>query len=318
MEELYIYVVELEDKCYFIHHTSKKFAFEVLLEFEIYYDYLKIHKPIKIIETILEKNEVHLDSVVKEYMYNYGYAYVRGGSYSDIELTNEQEKVILRELTESVRENQHSISYNYIINNYIMREWQSKEEIQTEYNILKQEFEKYKEEKNKKNEIRGNGITEYLLVEIQKMHDFCKIRGKDYTKVTKEYSKLYANVMPKIKHVLKKYIELTDDFATNDSKYAKYKHIYPNYFLEPFFYAYYFSPLSPYATNTQEIDLFFESITYFTNWILCRIQELEYDVNSYKYDIEWLYPRIFYILERSNLAYCPVSENTGNVSGVTD
>jgi len=320
MDELYIYVVKLEDNYYFIHHTTNKNSFAVLLEFEIYYDYLKIHKPIKIIETILEKNELHLDNVVKEYMHNFGYEYVRGGSYSDIELTCDQEKFILRELTESIRENKHSISYNYIINNYVIREWKSKEEIQTEYDKLKEEFEKYKQEKNKRDDIRGNvKITEYLLVDIQKIRDFCKIRGRDYKKVTDEYSKLYSNIIPKIKHVLQKYIELTsENFNINESKkYAKYKYIFPNFFMEPFFYKYYFSPLSPYATNNDEIDLFFEAITYFTNWILCRIQELEFDVNSYKYDIEWLYPRIFYVLDRCKLDYSPVSENEGNVAGVT-
>jgi len=305
MNEKYIYIIELEDNCYFIHHTTKKNSFMVLLEFEIYYDYLKIHKPIKIIETIEEKNEVHLDNVVKEYMYYFGYAYVRGGSYSDIDLTSEQEKFILRELTESVRENQHSISYDYIINNYLIRQWNSKEEIQTEYDKLKKEFDKYQQEKNKLDDIRGNGkITEYLLIEIQKLHDFCKIRGKDYKKVSDEYSKLYANIMPKIKHVLQKYINLTTENIINvPEKYAKYKHIYPHFFLDPFFYKYDFSPFSPYTSNQAEIDLFFEAITYFTNWIICRIQELEFDVNSYNYDIEWLYPRIFFILERLESAF---------------
>lgn len=301
---LYIYSILLEDNYYFIHHTEKKSYDQVLLEFEIYYDYVKKHKPIRILNAIPEKDELHLDSIVKEYMYMYGYAYVRGGSYSNIDLSINEESFILRELTEKVRNDsiRYSISYNHLLKNYINREWKSLEEIEMECNKLKKEYDQYQQEKIRRDDLQSYSkkktITICTIDEIEKLHDFCKIRGKDYTQVTKEYLDLYEKVLPKLKHIIEKYMELCESPC---EKYAKYTNKFPHFFMDPFFYRYSFSPSPSVLTDISEIDLFFEAILYFTNWIICRIQEYSFDITTYTYDIEWLYPRIFYVLEKPNL-----------------
>jgi len=304
MNQIYIYVILLEDNHYFIHHTYKKSYDQVLLEFEIYYDYLKIYRPVRVLDVIQEKDELHLDAVVKEYMYNYGYAYVRGGTYTNTELSKTEESFILRELKETTREypNRHIISYDYLLEKYINREWKSHEEFQQEYSRLKSEFAKYQQEKMRRDALEvyapKKTITEIFIIELEKLRDFCRTRGKDYTKVSTEYTTLYANVLPKIRHVIQKYM---DTCAFPCDKYAKYMNLFPHFFMDPFFYTYSFAPCPVYLTDVTEIDAFFEAILYFANWVVCRIQELTFDVNSYHYDIEWLYPRIFYVLKNNKM-----------------
>jgi hypothetical protein len=310
-DQQYIYIVLLENNRYFMHHTYKKNYDQVLFEFEIYYDYLKLYKPIRILDMILEKDDLHLDTVVKEYMYNYGYEYVRGGSYTNVELTPNEETFILRELTETVRENAHIISYQTLLDKYVNREWKSVEEYEEEYRLLKTEYAKYQQEKMKRDEIEvydtNKTITNYMIEEIENLRDFCKTRGTDHTKVTKKYVELYHKILPKIKHIIQKYTELSELYVP--PKYEKYLNLFPHFFMDPFFYTYSFSPCPECVTNATEIDRFFEAILFFTQWILCRIQELKFDVNTYYYDIEWLYPRIFYVLENKKTNLQLVTRN---------
>jgi hypothetical protein len=305
----YIYVLLLEDNYYFIHHAYNKTDKQVIQEFEIHYDFLKLHRPIRVLDVMLEKDELHLDSVVKEYMYDHGYAYVRGGSYTNPELTPAEELVIDKELNAIVREYppSHASTYNYLLANYIDREWNSVAELENEYRELKMEFAKYEKEKKQLDGIEiyftNNGsfcekkhekkLDLCIISEIEQLRDFCKIRGDDFRKVTKEWTDKYQTLLPKIQHIVRKYAELRDSPC---NKYAKYVNIPPQFFMDPFFYVYEFSPLP--KRTSEEIDAFFESILYFANWTICRIQEYTFNVHSYAYDIEWLYPRIFYVLEK--------------------
>jgi hypothetical protein len=307
---IYIYVLLLEDNYYFIHHAYNRSDEQVMQEFEIHYDFLKLHRPIRVLDVMLEKDELHLDSVVKEYMYDHGYAYVRGGSYTNPELTPAEELVIDKELNTIAREYppSHASTYNYLLANYIDREWKSVAELENEYRELKMEFAKYEDEKKQldgieiyltNNESAGGAkkhekrLDLCIISEIEQLRDFCKIRGDDFRKVTKEWTDKYQTLLPKIQHIVIKYAELCDSPC---NKYAKYVNIPPQFFMDPFFYVYEFSPLP--KRTSEEIDAFFESILYFANWTICRIQEYTFNVHSYAYDIEWLYPRIFYVLEK--------------------
>jgi len=105
-----IYVIQLEDDCFFIliSPTLEKDSVElkdaILEECEVMYDFAKIHKPVEIVHSyqlddISEQNwGDELNSVVKKYMISYGIPYVRGGAYSDIELSNEQKAALDIEL----------------------------------------------------------------------------------------------------------------------------------------------------------------------------------------------------------------------------
>ena len=298
MNSMYIYIILLEDNCYFIHHAYKKTEEQIMQEFEIQYDFVKIHRPICVLDIIAEKDELQLDAVVKEFMYEHGYAYVRGGSYTNPKLTPIEESFIEKELNTNLREYPpyNAFTYEYLLAKYVNSEWQ--EELKTEYDELKTEFLKYQQEKIQLDEIEiydrsgEKRLDLHVIYEIEELRDFCKIRGDNIEKVTKEWKDKYQKLLPKIQHVLRKYMELCD---SPSPKYSNL-HVPPQFFMDSFFYTYSFSP-SPKRT-CEEIDAFFESILYFTNWIICRIQEYTFHVQSYTYDIEWLYLRIFYVLEK--------------------
>ena len=302
MEELYIYVLELVNEKYFIHHANQKNDEIILFEFEIYFDYLKIYKPLRISEIIKEEDELHLDNVVKNYMYKHGYENVRGGSYSEVELSKATQHFIERELTESIREypNKHTYSYEYLVNNYIMRDWNRLEEIDIEHNKIKSEFQQYQQNKILLESVKKCGkqiINEYFSQQIKELYSYCKNRcylscGETYEREHAFYLK-YKGILPCIQHVLNIYMEKCE-FPCQ--KFVNYMHKYPHFYLDPLFYSYSFSYI---PTNIIEnIDEIFEAINYFTNWVICYIQELSFINNSYGYDIEWLYPRILYILEK--------------------
>lgn len=313
MEELYIYVLELVNGRYFIHHANKKNHEIILFEFEIYFDYLKIYKPVRIIEIIKEEDELHLDSVVKNYMYKCGYENVRGGSYSEVELSKATQNFIERELTESIREypNKHTYSYEYLVNNYIMRDWNTLEEIDIEHNKIKSEFQQYQQNKLLLESVKKCGkkiINEYFLQQIKELHSYCKSRCYlscgEHERASIFYSK-YKIILPCIQHILNIYMEKCE-FPCQ--KFVNYMHKYPQFYLDPFFYCYSFSYIP--ENIIVNIDDIFEAITYFTNWVLCYIQELSFIDNSYIYDIEWLYPRILYILEKiKNVEIKIIKEN---------
>jgi hypothetical protein len=100
-----IYVIQLEDECFFITISptiENKSA--VLKECEIMYDFAKTHKPVSIVNTY-SLDDIpqkfwgdELNSLVKTCMIAHGIPYVRGGAYSDLELSEEQKTALDVEL----------------------------------------------------------------------------------------------------------------------------------------------------------------------------------------------------------------------------
>ena len=93
-----IYVLQLEQHRYFIYVSEKLPDNNILENCEIYYEYTKKYKPLRIIENVDLQGEFHIDLLVKTYMNMYGYEYVRGGSYLNDPLTKVQEAIIEQEL----------------------------------------------------------------------------------------------------------------------------------------------------------------------------------------------------------------------------
>ena len=61
--------------------------------------FTSLYKPISLIDNFLETNEFEEDNTVKRYMKIHGFENVRGGSYSNIHLTESQIETINREIT---------------------------------------------------------------------------------------------------------------------------------------------------------------------------------------------------------------------------
>jgi hypothetical protein len=93
-----IYFLELKNNKYYIGKST-----EVELKYKIHLNgtatyWTNINKPISIIKIINDISPYELDKYVKEYMYKYGIANVRGGSYYQLKLNDNTIKKLENEL----------------------------------------------------------------------------------------------------------------------------------------------------------------------------------------------------------------------------
>ena len=95
---IYIYVLLLENRKYYIGKTSNpKFRIENHFD-NNGAEWTKIYKPIKILEIVPNCDNYDEDKYTLKYMDKYGINNVRGGSYTQIILPDEQKKLIQREI----------------------------------------------------------------------------------------------------------------------------------------------------------------------------------------------------------------------------
>lgn len=94
-----LHVLSLADNKLFLHvsTTSIDNDSRIMLECELMHDYVRKHKPLRILESVALRQDAEIDFFVKKYMKHYGIDNVRGGTYSDIELTESDKQFILRE-----------------------------------------------------------------------------------------------------------------------------------------------------------------------------------------------------------------------------
>ena len=94
-----LHVLLLTEDKLFLHGSSTTINDEsvILLECEIMHEYLQKYKPLRILESIALRQTCEVDFIVKKYMKCYGIDNVRGGSYTDFELTSDEKKFIQRE-----------------------------------------------------------------------------------------------------------------------------------------------------------------------------------------------------------------------------
>ena len=86
MDNIVIYVLLLNDDCYYIGKTTKNVEERFNEHIKGSAAWTMLHRPIKIIETLNTTNSMEEDIVTKKYMLKYGIEYVRGGSYTKITL----------------------------------------------------------------------------------------------------------------------------------------------------------------------------------------------------------------------------------------
>ena len=86
MDKILIYVLLLNDNCYYIGKTTKHVDERFNEHMKGSAAWTTLHTPIKIIETLNTTNPMEEDSVTKKYMLKYGIENVRGGSYTKITL----------------------------------------------------------------------------------------------------------------------------------------------------------------------------------------------------------------------------------------
>lgn len=311
-----IYVLELEQKNYFIYVSENLPDYKILRKCEIYYDFAKKFKPLKIIEKIQLNSVFQIDTLVKSYMDIYGYDYVRGGSYTNNTLTTAQNEIIKQELDYIDTGEFYEYSFSQIMGfeNYY---YHSIEEIVSLISKTNITYGNYKKDKSKYDKLFPREYKRYvndiLIEDIDWLYDICIISSEDILNENKKdridsikidfslnYIQKYNNLINGFRHLY--YLFETTEFFDHihigeNSIYLKY----PQFIFDIFFYH-----SSTYNISNKSLVKVAEFCLLLKTMILTahnRIDEYRHDLNSYDNYIEWIYPRIIYILENKRLEF---------------
>jgi len=292
----YIYVIELEHHYYFIHTSKETYPRKIFLDCEIYYDFIKNHKPIRIIKQFPFENDFLIDATVKEYMFMYGINFVRGGSYIDECLNPFQLGSIRKEfdIIESglIYENElkNILSYEY-------REYESLDAISKTYDEIEKQYEKYLFEKLRydnmfpKSFINKNTVLDIKPEDIDWLCEECKSQYENTT----EYIHKYRKIVESLNHLY--FLSKTTNFFEDKQDLIQEYEIhlkYPNFLFDSFIY----NHSSNNNISLEYINKICRIIKWMIDLVQNRIDEYKFDLSTYDTTIEWKTPRILYILEK--------------------
>lgn len=295
-----IYVFQLEKSRYFLYSgESDKTDAETMLSAEIQYDFLQKYRPIKVLKKIKSTGMFDLDNHVKQYMILVGYQNVRGGSYIEDVLSPQQEELLMKELqTASNYPNAHALLIKELIRNYASVTM-TKKDILLEKKRIETSYSRYKKEKTEFDNIQKVDPEGFLkdLVWLKKTAftniEYCENKEVNtylFSIINKEQRIRYLQIIEKIKQIYHLFSCLTGKI----SEYPAYIK-YPEFLLDDFFYH-----LRNVSSNVsiENLDNFCYVYEYFTNTIINRMDEYQFDINTWENDMEWKTPRILYLLDK--------------------
>jgi len=275
---------------------------QILLEAEIYYDYLKKYKPISILATLDQTDALDLDKYVKQYMICLGHNNVRGGSYLDEILPQFQEHALMREFETAAYDNLPYMDEVYsIINNYT-NTFTSILQIQKKKALLKYNMHTYLTEKCEFAELQ---IDPDILDDVLWLKTIVLSYHTKIPSISQVDKAKYRCLVVSLKHIYTIYTQILDkparckccenyadgDFATPCNIFIKY----PELLLDDFFFHFNRTHL---ATSVQAGEHLCHTYTYFINTIINKMQEKQFDVLSWDSAIEWTTPRQIYLLDK--------------------
>jgi hypothetical protein len=301
-----IYVLKLQDNRFFVYFSESKKDSVIMRECTIYYDYVKKYKPLFILETFPFKDFLEVDRIVKHYMYNHGYEYVRGGSYIDDELPNYLVKTLNHEFDNEYND---ELDYIYlfkeILTKYEYNDYTSIQEINREIDNVNKEFAKYISEKEKLENTKYfylNGekknLNNYFTDDITWLYHLCtvnmdsviiKINTNEIESIlTSNYVTKYKNILIYLKQLYILFVkyDLFSKYGIENSVYLQY----PEFLFDGFIYN------SPHK-DKQSIFKIYKTFLFMGNVICNMLMEQDFDINSYGLFYEWRVSRILYILE---------------------
>jgi len=303
-----IYILKLTEGNIFIYCSTEiiqkpniyayKTDSQIMLEAELYYDYLKKYKPVSIMKKMQLVNIFDIDTYVKLYMIEYGVDHVRGGTYYQEFLPSHLEKTLLNELEtacDEIKPIHQNVIYE-IIDDYANRQM-TKDEIQKEKSLLTEKYNNYLKEKTEYENIQIN--SSQIFDEIEWIKNVCLQNIEAYNSnkqlaylrkiIKKENIEIYRNIILDLKRVR----EIYDTFnkPTENNVFVKY----PQFLFDDFFYHWHNIHISKYVT---EIDRVCKAYEYMTTVIVNRMDEKRFDISTWGKNVEWKTPRALYLLDK--------------------
>jgi hypothetical protein len=318
----YIYVLKLENEKWFIYDSEEKPERQIMNECEIYYDYAKKHKPIHLEEIIPWTNSDDRTTHVKEFMYLYGVSNVKGGPYMEDPLPEYLEKTLKWEINqiENDIEDENKRQFSEILEKYQYRIYDSLEEINSEIQNIKDEFQKYISEKERWEKMKffnEDGIQQnsmdFSSEDIKWLYEWCcmktfqrnLLQKMDWDQIERNLKsnevKKYKKLLGYFKHLFRTFEEF--DLFSKHSIEKKVELKYPQFVFDSFIYDLPNLRIQEKDEELSEIKGLCDIFQYMGDILYNHVSELEFDVSSYGSGFEWKVPRIIYILERKNAEF---------------
>lgn len=293
-----IYCLNLELNRIFLYVCSQnnKSDEHILLEAEIYYNYLQKYKPISIIkkiETTIENDEL-LDIYVKENM-------ICGINTVHEEHCCSQDVTLFK--LDKIRhcKNANNEYIENLITKYLCKN-RTIEEILFEKQELENTLEKYKKEKEELENISINGSQ--IIEDIRWIKEKCRNMNKNKNEnqfinknEKKENINRYKNILLSL-HQIYTILTSCSSFTSNSTFSKNTSDIYikyPNFLLDDFFYHWHRTHLEEYK---KEVEIFCSIYEEMTNAIIQKMKEIESNIKTYDDDLEWKISRALYMLNK--------------------
>jgi hypothetical protein len=298
-----IYCLNLELNRIFLYVCSQnnKSDEHILLEAEIYYNYLQKYKPISIIkkiETAIDNddNDKLLDIYVKENMIcGINTVHEEHCCFQDLTLFKLDK---IRHCKNANNEYVENLITKYLCKNRTM------EEILFEKQELENTLEKYKKEKQELENISIDGSQ--IIENIRWIKEACsrnmnKNENENKFINKKENINRYRNILFLLNQV---YTILTSSssFSTYSKNISDIYIKYPKFLLDDFFCHWHRIHLEEYM---KEVEIFCSIYEEMTNVIIQKMKEIESNIKTYDDDLEWKISRALYMLnkEYTNLMF---------------
>lgn len=307
-----IYVLELSEEKWYLHISKSDDINKVYMECKLISSFVRKYLPIKSYETTIIFNDYDLDTYLKKYMRNYGINNVRGGIYTEL-ILSETENLIINNICENKLNpiNKRLDMIDSIVDKYKdLDEW-SKEKIEEEIRNINTNYEYYNKSKclynQMKQPINGNVFSYNIKKSLSWLNKMVIMNAKyilsgnaEKKKLCADYEfKQYIDVITEIKNACLIYNSYLSDSA-NEIKYSPIIHIRsPRIIFDEFMCHVNINTI----TDNFEIALkLIESIELIVYTVICRLQELEFDINSFGelYDDKVEYS-LKYLNEKSQL-----------------
>jgi hypothetical protein len=266
------------------------------------------------VETIAIYQNDEINCFVKKYMRYYGIDNVRGGSYTNKKLTNEERGNIVYEQLQELDTNKQQCNIIIdIVEKYNEIDAWSINKITMEYETCKKHRNNYNNETQMlQNFTVGHeniAINRIILSDLKWLSNECakaikltpcmKAANSPYNET--ETIKKYKTIVVKLKSIYTMFTNYMD--VTNT--YSPLIHLYsPETILDQYFYN---PSVSQCILHYDELITYLSMCEYMSYCIICRIDEFTFDVKSYppgfeminKYEISFLEKQINECLSKS-------------------